>query len=255
MSSELELVLVILLAEVAPSAVFLYAAYWAFVIRRALVSKIYRRQATWLGLLAAVLGIFVFLTYSTNPLVTDLINVFVALLFAVVFAYIDSSIPVIRRSDPLLRHILHWGTLRYFLWLDVGLLGVFNVAPGVIPYLSVGVPGYVFEVVGWLTSAFILFGASGIAVFIGARRSGDVVLRSSLKWIGALLLLTIFSFVVDTTEAALLTNFSYSTYDYFYSYAALPGGAVYIAMGYCLYRAIRALAPIGKILDDPETSP
>jgi hypothetical protein len=250
MSSEFELVLVILLAEAVPSAVFLYASYWAFVIRRPLVSRMYRRQATWIGVLAAALAIFVFVTYSTNPLVTDLINVLAALLFALVFAYIDSSIPVIRRSDPLLRDILHWGTLRYFLWFDVGLLGFFNVAPGIIPSLSVGVTGYVFGVIGWLTSAFILFGLSGIAIFVGARRSGDIVLRSSLKWIGALLLVTILSFVVDTSEAALVTNLSYSTYDYFYSYAALPGGAVYVVMGYCLYRAIRALAPIGKILDD-----
>lgn len=249
MSNELELVLVIALAEVAPALVFLYASYWAFTIRRALVSRMYRKQAMWLGVLATVLAIDVFVTYSENPLVTDLINVFVALLFAITFLYIDSLIPVIRRSDPLLRGILHWGTLRYFLWFDVALLGVFNVAPGLIPALSVGVAGYVFTIVGWLTTAILLFGLSGIAVFMGARRSGDMVLRSSLKWTGGVLLMTLVAFAVDTTEAALVTGLSYSNFAYYYSYAALPGGVVYIIMGYCFYRAVRALAPVGKIQD------
>ncbi len=250
MSNELELVLVVLLAEVVPAIVFLYGSYWALAIRRALVSKMYRRQALWLGILTAVLAVSQFVTYSNDQLVTDLINVYYALLFAVVFAYIDSLVPVIRRSDPLLRGILRWGTLRYFIWFDVVLLGIFNVAPGIVPSLAVGVAGYVFEVIGWLTAATLLFGLSGVALFIGARRSGDMVLRSSLKWTGAVLLVTIASFAVDTTEAAFVTHFSYSTFDYFYSYAALPGGVVYIVMGYCFYRAVRALAPVGRIQDE-----
>lgn len=245
MSDELELVLVVVFAEVIPAIVFLYSAYWAFTIGRALVGRIYRRQATWIGLLATALAVNVFLTYSNNLVVDDLINVSIALLFIIMFAYVDSVIPVIRRSDPLLRGILHWGTLRYFLWFDVTLLAAFNVLPGLFSPLASGIVGFLVQDVGWFTVATILFGVSGIALLVGVRRSGDMVLRSCFKWLGATLLIVIVEFVYDTAETAVLPNMS--QFQFFYSYYALPSGAILIAVGYCLYKSVRALAPVGKI--------
>jgi len=248
MSNELELVLVIALGEVLPAIVFLYAAYWSFEIRRALVGRIYRRQAAWLGILAINLAAVVFITYSTNIEVEYLISLYYAVLFLVVFAYIDSVIPVARRSDPLLRGILHWGTLRYFLWFDAFLLGVLNVGiPGVIPPSFASGSSLVANL-SWFVVASILFGFSGVAVYIGARRSRDMVLRSSLKWLGAILLITLATFVVDTTESLLIPTMT--NFQFFYTYDALPSGVLYILMAYSFYRSARALSSLGRIQDE-----
>jgi len=243
MSDDLELVLVICLGEVLPAIVFIYATYWALEIRRALISRMYRRQALWLGVLAALVAVNVFVTYSTSPAITDAINVFDALVFAAAFGYIDSVIPVLRRSDPLVRGIVRWGTLRYFLWFVWVLLAASYVLPGLFPSLVSQTAGYVLE----NAFATVLFGASAIALVVGVRRSGDMILRSCLKWLGAILLLTLLEFVYDFAELALFPNMTY--FQYFYSYAYLPIGALYVGMGYSFYRSAKALAPVGKIQD------
>jgi len=230
-----------------PAIMFLYASYWAITIRRALVSRIYRRQALWLGVLAVFLALNVFLTYSTNPVINVFIDVSVALLFAVMFAYVDSAVPVLRRSDPLLRGILRWGTLRYILWLDWALLAAFNVLPGLFPSLNSGTVGFIIEDAGWFTVATVLFGVSGVALVIGVRRSGDIVLRSSLKWLGAALFLAIMLFVYDTAEYVVVP--SMTSFQFYYSYTNLPIGTILIVMSYFFYRSARALAPVGKIHD------
>jgi len=247
MSDELGFIVALVFTEVIPAAVFLYAAYWAFAMRRALVSRMYRRQAMWLGVVAIVLAVLSFVTYSNDAVVNELISVFYALLFIVVFAYTDSMIPVVRRSDPLLRDILHWGNLRYFLWFDAALLAAFTVTPGLSFPLSVGKVGFILQGLGWFVVAVILYGVSGVAILVGGRRSGDMVLRSSLKWIGVTLLLAIVVILFAAAETAIFPNMT--SFQFYYSYAALPIFAPFIAIGYCFYRSARALAPVGKIQD------
>lgn len=240
--------LAIIVSEIAPAAVFVYAAYWAFTIRRALVSRLYRRHALWLGALGVLLAVTVFLTYSANYTINVMISVYYDVLFAVTFAFVDSLIPVARRSDPLLRSILRWEKLRYFMWCDVAALGILNSLSYVSyqsPVLSSSLARFILQDVGWVAAATILFGVSGLAMLIAVRRSGDSVLRSSLKWLGALFIFVILQFVVDTLEYSLIPNLS--QFDYFYSYPALPWGILFIATAYALYRSARSLAPMNRI--------
>src|SRR6266436_571946 len=97
-------------------ALFSYAAYWAFIIRKALVTGLYRRQALWagtMGLYFVALSTFLTIALSFN-LTTLLVNILGGLLissgFIVLFAWIDSTVRVARRSDPLLRDTFRWST-------------------------------------------------------------------------------------------------------------------------------------------------
>ncbi|MDA4122488.1 MAG: hypothetical protein OK456_04815 [Thaumarchaeota archaeon] len=248
MSISLTLILVVAVTEVLPSAVFLYAGYWALSVRRALVSRIYRNESLWLGAVALSLSAAVFLTYSTNTVITDAINIYFSVFYVILFAFLDSVIPVVRRSDPLLRSILRWEKLRYVLWADLGVLVAFQVLPGVFPSLSTGTAGYALMDGGWFVVASILYGLSGLAVLTGAKRSRDMTLRSSLKWIGACILLAVGLFTVYTLEYTLLPNLT--QFEFFYSYPAVPVGLAYILIAYALYRSARSLAPISRLQTD-----
>lgn len=248
MFDDLGFALAIVFSEIMPAAVFLYAAYWAFAIRRALVSRIYRRHALWLGALGVVVAVAVFLTYSTNYTVNIMISIYYDILFAVVFAFVDSLIPVARRSDPLLRSVLSWEKLRYFLWADVAVLGAFNTLSYVsylTPAFSSGLAKFIVQDAGWFAAAAVLFGLSGLAILIAVRRSGDIVLRSSLKWLGVMLIFVVFLFAAYTAEYYLLPNLT--QFDFFYSYPVLPWGIVFIVVAYALYRSARSLAPVNRL--------
>ncbi len=248
MSIDLGFALAVITAEIMPAAVFLYGAYWAFTIRRALISRIYRNQSLWSGVLASALAVQTFLTYSTNAIITDAFNFYFDVLLVVLFAFLDSVIPVARRSDPLLRPVLHWDKLRYFLWADVAVLAAFNVLPGLFPSLSTGIVGFVMTELGWLVAAVLVFGLSGLAVLIEVRRSRDMVLGSSLKWLGIGMLLAIALFAVFTIETTgVIPNLTPTTYQFYYSYYALPYGIVFILIGYAFYRSARSLAPVNRI--------
>src|SRR5579872_9723 len=98
MSASLEFVLTIILTEIFPVAIFLYAAYWSLEIRKALASPIYRNHALWQAASTIILAAGPILTYGTSLVISLVIAVFYAAFFAVIFAFIDSSIKVARRS-------------------------------------------------------------------------------------------------------------------------------------------------------------
>ncbi len=143
-------------------ALFLYGSYWALLIRRALATPLYRKQSLWVG----VIGIFfagVFLSagvtnlYATfEPLraIFQLVRVWNSAFFTsgygLIFAWIDSSVRVSRKSDPLARDTLGWTRLRVFVWGLVGVwillfwaftitvvLGLFNTLPNTLPPLLI----------------------------------------------------------------------------------------------------------------------
>jgi hypothetical protein len=98
------------ISYIAAAAFFIYGAYWAFAIRRALVGRIYRTQALWLGALfiaALIASDGVLLPLSSNLLVAGVVRflVYGPWPVLVVFAFLDSTMPVLRRSDPFLRSI------------------------------------------------------------------------------------------------------------------------------------------------------
>src|SRR6266571_5139691 len=169
-------------------ALFSYGAYWALAIRKALVSYLYRRQALWVGGVAmyfvaqsAFIALAIFYN-MTGVYVNLLAAVFIAVGFAAIFVWIDSTVLVARRSDPLQRDTLHWSKLRYFIGITSTIGLFFNVLFNVIFANS---SGSSYQLIGYppllgFIGTILLLGA--IALLLSARRSGDMTLRRHLKW-------------------------------------------------------------------------
>src|SRR6267143_6245272 len=104
MSDSLGLALALSFGGIIPAGVSIYAAYWAFTIRKALVVRIYRNQALWLGVFCVLSAVMTFAhPYNTSQTLEELLVIFYTVVFTTTFAWVDSTIPVARRSDPLLR--------------------------------------------------------------------------------------------------------------------------------------------------------
>jgi hypothetical protein len=214
-------------------ALFSYAAYWAFIIRKALATGLYRRQALWagtMGLYFVALSTFLTIALSFN-LTTLWVNLLGGLLissgFIVLFAWIDSTVRVARRSDPLLRDTLRWSRLRYF----IGFVTIGGAISALVTSINSGF-AYVAPFGGAL-----LFGA--IALLLSATRSGDQTLRRHLKWMGlsiAMLWLAsqLTGILFDIFPAGSLTSEAI-TY------------TVVVVGGFCLYRSARSLVPLGHL--------
>lgn len=235
-------VLIILVAVAA--GVFLYSSYWAFSIRNALVGFIYRRQALWVaivGVYFAAFFVFAGLTISfgtgnSNSYVTIATDVFIFFAFIVLFAWIDATMRVARRSDPLHRNTLRWHGLRYFIIIGTsfGVGGaIFNSA------FNPQIPGN--PVVGGFfllaPVGFALF-LGGIALLVSSRRSKDAILTRHLKWLGAFIF---FLFVTNEVEREIISRPG------LLGNTALLGIITYalFAIGaYLLYRSARSLTPL-----------
>ena len=254
------------ISYIAAGAVFLYGAYWAFAIRRALVGRIYRSQALWLGALF-IAGLIasdgVLLPSSSNPFVTAILK-FLAYgpwPILVVFAFLDSTIPVLRRSDPLLRSILHWKWLRMMIWCVLVFTTIFAVYATIyLPtcFTTANTPACISAATGnsvwlgavvgfwggyyWVDASFVLIlGVAGLLIV--ATRSSDRVLRHSLKWLGVGLLCVPCLVLVSVVEGIIGNSY----YDMIYSYGIVPWNAVAILLGYALYRSARSLAPLNRL--------
>jgi hypothetical protein len=242
MSDSLALALALLFTVVVPVSVGIYGTYWALSIRRTLVSPAYRNHALWLGVVSFMLyaALTIVNLSSSNVIFSVAQSLVVLTMIAVVFGFVDSAVPIMRRSDPLLRSILHWSRVRIALWLDVCLAGVYFVYSAIDP--SFGSSG-VWAFLGFplLLLPFII-GAP--ALLIGVRRSRDLVLRRSLEWFSALLMFLVanalLSFIV-------LIVFNVTTYDATYSFPALVFAPGMFLGSYSLYRSARSLAPINQL--------
>jgi hypothetical protein len=252
MSDSLGIVVAVVVSEVAPAAICLYAAYWAFSVRKALAGKMYRRHAFILGVLCVIVAMLGFFTYSPNQAVEDLLILVYSGAFIFLFAFIDSTVPLARRSDPLLRSVLRWDRLRVALWIDTGALVVVNaISEALYSGSTPSQVGFLLNIL-WFVFSAVLFGASGVALVIGARRSRDLVFRQNLKWLGLALVVTLLEFVYDTSLSFLYPNLS--TFDFFYSYYAVPMGLLAIVVAYFLYQSARSLAPISSFQESESGS-
>jgi hypothetical protein len=243
MSDSLAFVLAVSLGEILPAGISLYAGYWAFSIRKALAGRIYRNHALWLGAFCVPFAVSSFITYTNSPIISELLDVYFAALILTVFAWVDSTIPVARRSDPLLRNILRWDKVRLVVWPVLFGLAAVILYLGATVNFTTNPPLLFFQ----LLLAFILgpFVIGAPAMLIGARRSGDLILRGSLKWFGILLLMLLLSIVISTVIEQGI--FGVSNYDLYYSYPALPGAVFIILAAYSLYKSARSLAPTNKL--------
>jgi hypothetical protein len=238
LSDNLAFLLAIVLGEILPATIMLYAAYWAFEIRKALASPIRRNMALWQGSATLIAAATIFVTYSNSFVLLLLEAAFYDVAFVVIFAFLDSLLKVTRRSDPLLRDIIHWQQTRYIGWAAVALTAAFNPLYAFFPQ-SNAVP--------ILVDIFnaVIFVVGGAGVLVGAPRIKDPVLKGNLKWIGLGLLCVIAVISTDIVESAA----GLSNYTVYYSYPALILGLFFGLTGYCFYRAARHLAPISRLTE------
>jgi uncharacterized membrane protein (DUF485 family) len=217
-----------------------YAAYWAFGLRRALKVRAYSSQLLIVGSFSIYGTVLYFLFYIVYFFAPDLINTplgtvqsaLYLVLTPLALAWVDSSIRVGRRSDPLLRDPYHWSKLRLVLWplLLLTLLG----------YLAQGD----LSDIGLLS--YVILGVSVLPIFQAARRSGDPHYRRSLEWFGfaiALLVAQNLGFTPLITASGL--GVVYSPFGFFWSIFA--NLAIVPAMFYGIYMCARSLVPLNRI--------
>jgi len=224
------------LSDIAVAVAIIYAAYWAFAIRRALVGRIYRNQALWLGVLTILFVLLVVAPTPTgNGLAADFLNNAPTVALTLGFlAFVDSTVPIARRSDPLLRNIIHWEKVRVVAWAVLILVEILTT------YSEIESNNTSSATVAGLI-AVALIGAP--PMLIGARRSMDPNLRGSLKWFALSLLFFLGIILVGVVE----TKLNLSTYYTTSSYGQIPYAAVLILVAYALYRSIRSLEPINRL--------
>src|SRR3989441_1947521 len=221
---------------------FSYAAYWAFTVRRVLVHRLYRRQATWVGRMGVyfvALSSFLTLALSTG-VSSRYVNVVGGLLigsgFIVIFAWMDSTIRVARLSDPLFRDTLRWSKLRYF-------LGFGTVGGAIASVISATMSG--FSQVAPFGGALFL---GAFALLLSASRSGDITLRKHLTWTG---LCTFFLWLGSQGQMPLSRI-------QFLVQLNLPDGITYVfvaAGAYFFCRKAKTPGPPGARVIRPSTQP
>ena len=168
--------------------------------------------------------------------------------------------PVLRRSDPLFRSVLHWKWLRLIIWCVLAFSTIFaiyatahfpscfstaNTPACISAAMSSSWLGAVLGVWGgyyWVDASFVLvLGVAGLLIV--AARSSDKVLRYSLKWLGVGLLCVPCLVLVSAVEG--IVGLSY--YEMIYSFGIVPWNAVAILLGYALYKSARSLAPLNRL--------
>jgi hypothetical protein len=242
MSSDISAISIVL--SLAVGLLFSYGAYWAITIRKALVGYLYRRQAFWVGVVALYFvaqSIFIALVAfygATGFYVNLLAAAFIATGSAAFFVWIDSTVLVARRSDPLQRDTLHWSKVRYFIGISQTIGNFFNILYNVIlinptslSYDLLGSP----PLLGYIGTTLLL---GAIALLLSARRSGDMTLRRHLKWfgLGAGLL-----FLAGQVGSHWGVGSSDSIFVPIATYS------LFAIAAYCLYRSAKSLVPLGRL--------
>lgn len=235
---------------------FVSSAYWAFIVRRALAAPLYRRQALSVGIVGAYFAVLWLSSPFTNPLLGSAgpVSVFAAGTFflgiIVIFAWIDGSMRVVRRADPLRRDTLRWSKLRIVLWVAIG-ADVVAFAGNDVRYALTGVPPGISDNFGFLASflAILILGAP--ALFVSALRSKDGTLRKNLGWFG-LFVATVLGFAEIGYLGYVLGILSTSPS------GSQPPVLILAAIsflpvlgGYALYRSARSLVPMNRMPRTP----
>ena len=216
-----------LLQELVFAAIFFYSSYWAFIIRRASAVPLYRNQALGLFLIAAFQGA-VGLAFALTGGAGNLVIVFLdAMTNIFVFYWIDVSLSVARRSDPLLRDTFRWSTLRKVIW-PLNIAGLLLV-PFVFPLVFI--------------QAFLIYAIGALLVSWAGRRSGDSTIRKHLKWFGSYAAFTVIFFVALSlvVTGIVSTDSALGLASFFVLFGVTLGG------GYSLYRSATSLVPMRSL--------
>jgi hypothetical protein len=229
---------------VATLPIFAYAAYWAFITRRALAVRVYRSQALATELLGLTVWFSIFsvflLSASPDLRVSQGLTTFAfALILLALFYFADVTVRASRRSDPLLRDTLHWSIVRIPLWVGViisvgGILAVAAYA-AITDNLTLLND---FNTGDFGNTIFnFLFNYAYLLPFVGIvpvavawhRAKWDATLRRHFLWLTVAL---VFLFIMTLVNVGFIE--------------------VFLAAGYFLYRAARSLAPMSRLASDRE---
>jgi hypothetical protein len=215
-----------------------YAAYWAFNIRRALRVRAYSRQALIVGLFSVYGTILYFSFYMVYFLVPSLYNtpvgwvqgVLYLVFVPIILAWIDISIRVGRRTDPLLRDPLRWSKLRLVLWPVLVLTLIFFFLPGAEGVLS-----------------FLVLAFAAIPTYLAARWSGDPNYNQSLEWFGLALVMSVIQNIgFNTLLQGVGTGIVYTPVGFVWTVVA--NFALEPIIFYSIYRTARSLVPLNRIV-------
>ena len=231
------------------SAIGVYSAYWSLTIRKSLVVRMYQRQAllvgafTLYGLILTGLFYFVFffepsLKYSSVGFAQGIVYLF---FIVILLAWIDSTIRIGRKSDPLRRDPLHWSSiLRWIIWI---LMGVNLIATIVLSGGNISSSFGETRAIG-IVLAFILIAISIIPLFLVAKRSGDRFYRRSIEWFGiAVALLTVEDIGFNTIFVG--NGIVYTPINF--AWAIVSNFALFPFIFYSTYRCARSLVPLNRI--------
>ena len=230
-------------------ATYAYIAYSAVAIRRTIVTRLYRRQALGIGLVAFAFVAIYFANFLGN---NDNLALLGGIIFdgmALVLLYwVDSSILAARLSDPLVRDSLNWSRLRWVLWtvsiadiiFTFGVLTYYTLLVG-----TLNAPDYVNLLVPIIFPLPIYIAAvSGVIVMpIAARRSKDLTLRKNLEWF----------FIFITIQLVVQGGVGQFFTSDLTTVKLLDGAALLLGL-YPLYQSAKRLIPLYKFSPD-ETKP
>jgi drug/metabolite transporter (DMT)-like permease len=237
------------------TGILLYGSYWAFAIRRVRTSNLYKRQALSVGAVGVYYGILWIASPFTDQLAPRNVTSFAisAIAFFVggilIFYWIDQSIRVARRSDPLRRDTFHWTKMRTAIWglivLDVVVLAT------LYGRMESGAQNLtIVENIPFLALFLVTFLIASPALFVAARRSRDPTLHQNLRWFALFVLL-----VLAYTESGYLSyvlgvpNSASGTYFLISSAIGLIITILPIIGAFALYRSAKSLAPLQPVTE------
>jgi magnesium-transporting ATPase (P-type) len=235
-------------------------AYWAFDIRHALNSRLYKNQAFSLGLFSMVLIIAIL--PSPDPgsggiLGSDAFLLAYFLITAVfwlgVINFVDATALVSRRLDPLLRDTMHWSKVRYLFWIIQGFIVSYTILAvtfaiaakntTLINEILQGNNNNLLSAAGIpVAMAWVLSFASLLVLVPVALRAKDPTLRRHLKWLAIFASVTLVLLLVSGAIGGFASSSSSS------GIGDLVGNLIFMGIAaFCLYRSAKALVPLNKI--------
>jgi len=240
-------------------AMYGFAAFWAFNIRKGLTVKLYRNQALGIGLVGIGLAYF---SYGLDGLVSllptaSLGNLGNSIGFALffftplpLFYWTSQSLQAARQSDPLERDQFHWSRVRIVLWMAIFIALTIIVVYDFLDISISSIPAFVELGVPLVSAAILLPFAR--------RRSSDITFRRHLKWFGLAAISLLLSIVwlllfASISGPCFLTKACLASAPLI---AFISSGGQFILLlisGYFLYRSVRSIVPLYSFTEKIET--
>jgi hypothetical protein len=211
------------IAEIVAVVIFLFAAFRAVTIGRALVNRVHQNRA-YVTAIFAIIAVAGQLVPSSWVVVIPIYNFF----FAIIFVLVDTTILVSLDTDFFHRNTLRWRQVRLVAYLII-------VAIEIGAFVTNYLPNFLYTLVGEIYLAAVIALGTFVSVYstltaiVSARRSSDIPLRRFMEYTGILLLL----YLVNTLIYVLVTE------------AIAP--FLLIVFGYVTYQMAMSLSPVGKI--------